>query len=54
MFHGILLAYGIYARLINARDIRIMSPIDNEVTAVHERYGFEYVMRHNYLYREIT
>lgn len=53
VFRGVLLAYGVYARLINAREIRITSPINDEVRAFYESYGYQYVAKHDYLYREV-
>jgi len=49
----VLLGYDIYARLINAKQIRIMNPINKTVLAYYEKFGYEYVSRSNYLFRSI-
>lgn len=53
VFEEVLVAHGIYARLINARQIRIMHPINDEVRAYYESFGYRYVAQHDYLYREV-
>jgi hypothetical protein len=50
----VLLAYGIYAKLLNANSIRIMNPINIEVKAYYERSGYTYIAKHNYLFRELS
>jgi len=52
-FPRIVVAYDVYARLIGAREIRVMNPINAEVRAYYERLGFEYVRKGNYVHREI-
>ena len=53
VFDEILLAYGVYARMIGATGIRIMNPINNEVKAYYESYGYKYIPKGDYLYREV-
>ena len=53
VFDEILLAYGVYARMIGATGIRIMHPINDEVRAYYESFGYEYQSEGNYLYREV-
>lgn len=53
VFELILLAYGIYARFINATQIRIMNPINHEVREYYESFGYKYVAQHDYLYKDI-
>ena len=53
VFDMILVACGIYARMINASEIRIMNPINDQVRAYYERYGYQYVAKKDYLYREV-
>jgi len=53
VFDMIQVAYGIYARMINASEIRIMNPINDQVRAYYERYGYQYVPKKDYLYREV-
>ncbi len=49
----VLLGYDIYARLINAKQVRIMNPINKAVLSYYERFGYEYVARGDYLFRRI-
>lgn len=53
IFDSVLVAYGIYARLINAKEIRIMHPVNNEVRTYYERFGYKYIGNGDYLYREV-
>jgi hypothetical protein len=53
IFDSVLLAYGIYARLINAKQIRIMHPVNKEVRSYYERFSYRYVANGDYLYREV-
>lgn len=53
IFDSVLVAYGVYARLINAKEIRIMNPINKEVRSYYEKFDYKYVQKGNYLYREI-
>ena len=53
IFDLILVAYGIYARFINASEIRIMNPINDEVKHYYESFGYTYVAKNDYLYREV-
>ena len=49
----VLLGYDIYARLINAKQVRIMHPTNKDVLAYYEKFGYEYVSRGDYLFRSI-
>lgn len=53
VFDEMLVAYGIYARLLNARQLRIMHPINDDVKAYYETFGYVYVPKHDYLYKEV-
>ena len=53
VFNEVLIAYGIYARMINAKQIRIMNPINDDIKAYYETFGYTYVAKQNYLYREV-
>ncbi|QUX92069.1 hypothetical protein CYL31_11885 [Marinomonas sp. A3A] len=53
IFDSVLVAYGIYARLLNAKQIRIMHPVNNEVISYYEKFGYRYVSGGDYLCREI-
>jgi hypothetical protein len=53
VFDTIILAYEIYARMINANHIRIMNPVNETVRAFYERYGYQYIAKGNYLTRDI-
>lgn len=49
----ILLGYEVYARLLNAKQIRIMNPINQTVREYYEKFGYTYVDRGDYLFRSI-
>lgn len=49
----VLLGYDIYARLVNAKQIRIMNPINKVVRSYYEQFGYNYVNRGNYLFRSV-
>jgi hypothetical protein len=53
IFDSVLLGYGIYARLINAKQIRIMNPVNEQVKSYYEKYNYNYVAAGDYLYKEI-
>jgi len=53
IFDSVLVAYGIYARLINAKQIRIMHPVNKTVISYYEKFSYKYVSNGDYLYREI-
>jgi len=53
IFETVLLAYGIYARLINAKQIRIMNPVNDRVRTYYESYNYKYVADGDYLFKEI-
>ena len=39
LFDDVLVAYGVYGRLLNAKQIRIMHPVNAEVRSHYENYG---------------
>jgi len=49
-----LLGYEIYGTLINARQIRIMHPVNQEVKSYYETYGYQYVEKGDYLFKDIS
>jgi hypothetical protein len=49
----VLVAYVIYARLLNAEQIRIMHPVNDDVTRYYEGYGYRYVASGDYLFWEV-
>jgi hypothetical protein len=53
VFDTIILAYELYARMINANHIRIMKPVNDTVKAFYEKYGYRYVSKGDYLTRDI-
>jgi len=53
IFDSVLLGYGIYARLINAKQIRIMNPVNEQVKSYYEKYSYKYVSKGDYLFKEI-
>lgn len=53
VFDTILLAYEVYARMLNANHIRIMNPVNDTVKAYYEKYGYKYVAKGDYLTRDI-
>jgi len=53
IFEMVILAYGVYARLINAKQIRIMHPINEQVKNYYQSFGYTYVAKGDYLYRDI-
>lgn len=53
IFDTILLGYGVYARMINAKQIRIMNPINEEVKKYYETFGYQYVKSGDFLFMEI-
>jgi hypothetical protein len=53
IFESVLVAYGIYARLINANQIRIMNPVNDTVKSYYESFGYKYITKGDYLYKEI-
>jgi hypothetical protein len=54
LFGDVLVAYGIYARLLNAQQIRIMHPVNAETRSNYESYGYRYVAGHDYLFKELA
>lgn len=53
IFTAVLLGYGIYAKLINAKQIRIMNPVNERVKLYYEKYDYKYVAKGDYLFKEI-
>lgn len=53
IFGSIDAAYEIYAQLLNARQIRIMKPINPIVRDYYRKFGYEYLPSKNYLYRDL-
>ncbi len=53
VFDTIILAYEIYARMVNAGHIRIMSPVNDTVKNLYEKYGYSYVAKGDYLRRDL-
>ena len=53
IFDSVLVAYGIYARLLNAKQIRIMNPVNKEVISYYEKFGYRYVAGGDYLSKEV-
>ena len=49
----VLLGYDIYARLINAKHIRIMNPVNSAVLSYYEKFGYEYCVEDDYLYKGV-
>lgn len=49
----ILVAYGIYARLLNARQIRIMHPINEQVRLHYQSFGYTYLAKQDYLFKQV-
>ena len=54
IFEAVLLGYGIYARLINAKQIRIMNPVSDKVREYYERYNYKYIAGGDYLFKEVV
>ena len=53
VFDTIILAYEVYARMINASHIRIMNPVNDTVKAFYEKFGYTYFQKGDYLSRDI-
>jgi hypothetical protein len=49
----VLLGYVIYARLINAKQIRIMHPLNDQVRRYYESFGYQYSYDGDYLHKEV-
>ncbi len=54
IFEAVLLGYGIYARLINAKQIRIMNPVNERVKSYYEEYNYKYIAKGDYMVKDIT
>ncbi len=52
-FGTVIFAYEIYARMINANNIRIMNPANETVKVMYEKFGYKYVAKGDYLIREL-
>jgi len=50
----VLLGYDIYSRMLNAKQIRIMNPINNKVLSYYKKFGYSYVAKGDYLYKDIS
>jgi hypothetical protein len=53
VFEIVILAYEVYARMINANHIRIMNPVNETVKTYYERFGYKYIPKGDYLIRDI-
>ncbi|MEX0730702.1 MAG: hypothetical protein WED00_09870 [Aquisalimonadaceae bacterium] len=53
VFDKIILAYEIYARMLNANHIRIMNPVNDKVKTLYENYGYTYVAKGDYLSKDV-
>lgn len=53
VFDKIILAYEIYARLLNVNHIRIVNPVNDAVKTFYERFGYNYVSRGDYLTKDV-
>ena len=53
IFVHVQLAYGIYARLVDAQSVRIMKPINAEVRAYYESFGYVYDKRGDFVQKDI-
>lgn len=53
IFIHVQLAYGIYARLVNAQSLRIMNPINDQVKVYYESFGYVYDKRGDFVQKEI-
>lgn len=53
VFNEVLVAYAVYARMINAKKIRIMHFINDDVKTYYETFGYCYVAKQDYLFREV-
>lgn len=42
-----------YAEALGARELRIMNPINSEVRAYYERFGFAYASKGDYLHMKL-
>jgi hypothetical protein len=53
VFGTVIMAYEVYARMINANHIRIMNPVNGTVKSFYEKYGYTYIPKGDYLTRDI-
>jgi hypothetical protein len=49
----ILMAYGVYARLLDAKEVRIMHPINDEVRDYYAAFGYTYLASKDYLFKQV-
>ncbi len=53
LFEEILLAYAVYAKLLGAKQLRIMHPINDFVREYYQSYGYTYVAKQDYLFKDV-
>ena len=53
IFLHVQLAYGIYARLVDAQSVRIMHPINEQVQAYYESFGYVYNKHGDFVQKDI-
>ena len=53
VFSTVAVAYTPYGRLLNAKQLRIMNPINDAVQSYYEGFGFQYVRRGHYLFKDL-
>jgi hypothetical protein len=49
----VLTAYRVYARLLGAKEIRIMHPINDEVRDYYVAFGYTYLASKDYLFKQV-
>jgi hypothetical protein len=49
----VLVAYSIYARMLSADEIRIMHPINERVRLHYQAFGYVYVAKQDYLFKQV-
>ena len=47
------MAYGVYAHLLDAKEVRIMHPINDEVRDYYAAFGYTYVAGKDYLFKQV-
>jgi len=52
-FGQVLVAYNVYARVINASHVRIMHPVNSDVRAYYETFGYTYIDKEDCLVRRV-
>lgn len=53
VFAELLLTYTIYARLLNAKEVRIMHPLNEKLREYYRAFGYTYIDKGDYLFKEI-